>query len=183
MNWALTFECKGRWLGLIDTWPSSKIWVLFQFVEDKLVDYCRLGLFKTLDQRTAALVGWARRYIVGWLGWFPFSEDVDKCVGVCVWVSSSRCRNMKVFRCRHRLFHLPILTNYWILGSQGARDVLCFASRLGAEQFNNFQNHKVFEDHERWKVLCFCCSYYLRPAYAYVGRIVATPFGLQANGG
>lgn len=82
----------------------------------------------------------------------------------------------EVFRCRHRLFHLPILTNYWILGSQGARDVLCFASRLGAEQFNNFQNHKVFEDHERCKVLCFCCGYYLRPAYAYVGRIVATPW-------
>lgn len=118
MNWALTFECKGRWLGLIDTWPSSKIWVLFQFVEDKLVDYCRLGLFKTLDQRTAALVGWARRYIVGWLGWFPFSVDVDKCVCVCVWVSSSRCRHMKYLDvwCRHRLFHLPILTKYWILG-------------------------------------------------------------------
>ena len=29
------------------------------------VDYCRLGLFKTLYQRTAALVGWARRYTVG----------------------------------------------------------------------------------------------------------------------
>ena len=113
VNWSLTFKCKGRWLGV------DRFSAIFQesgcYFNLWRMNWLIIAGWDSSKPWTKGLQLWwgkARRSNYCWddlAGSFQWMY-INVCVCVCVWDSSSRCRNNEVFGCRHRYFHLTILS-------------------------------------------------------------------------